>query len=309
MSNCCSTVHLVDRKLFPELNALSVADIRRIAPASSSTIPNGGLSRCSSTFCPPFQRWLFAFLAVALFVPMLLAQSPAASGVARDQQAVQVISTAITVLGGSAAFASIQDVVTTGACQNTQAPTSTPPKSHFTWTIAGDEYRYETIIGGTSDVLASGHGRPANSTATGKKQLAVFQSRIPYHLPGLVLYRELQDQRYTFRYMGQKQLARGMTTWVETAVIGVQKPSPLTVQDWYFGPDGLPVQVDYRLAAEGNIRHSLTISVAFSNYQSAMGTTQPGILATMYPGGKGGICTISRSTANTQPAPSIFDLQ
>jgi hypothetical protein len=58
---------------------------------------------------------------------------------ARDRQALNIVQTAINNLGAVNSASAIQDCVLTGVSESDSSPAL---RKEFTWTIAGDEFRF-----------------------------------------------------------------------------------------------------------------------------------------------------------------------
>src|ERR1700722_9688724 len=82
---------------------------------------------------------------VILLGPAAGAQQQAAAPpqqVVRDPQAVATVQQAVASLGGTSAFAAIQNASANGSLQGSGA--NATDTTNFVWEIAGNQFRYET---------------------------------------------------------------------------------------------------------------------------------------------------------------------
>jgi len=227
---------------------------------------------------------------------------------------IQVISGAINALGVASAYASVKDIMTAGTCtrEATLRSQSQDGSAQFKWTVAGTEYRYESSSGSSHSVLASGHGHPAGSSSAlpSPRKLSIIggQLRLPYHLPGLLLYRESRDSNYSIRYMGTKALPEGTASWVRISQNVNGRPITSSIQDWFIGADGLPLGVDHYIAGEASIKYLLPIQTRFSDFRPIQNLLLPTTITSKVAGRSPVTCTVTESTFNVSPNDATFDL-
>lgn len=215
----------------------------------------------------------------------------------RDASAIATISAAIAALGGQTAVSQINDSVATGTTtpqgQGSQSGT-------FTWKTLGAEFRYETQIGSSAQIYVSGYGSPANSQNGTVASLPVHVALASpaFHLPALLLSRELNDSTYTLIAMGNTTLPNGQPV-VQVRTISAAYPQypPVTQQDWFFDPaTNLPLRVAFSLPTTTSATDCTNSTADFAGYQDVSGILVP-LMLVMTPEGSPST-TVSISTIN-----------
>lgn len=77
---------------------------------------------------------------------------------ARDPQAIAAIQTALAAMGGAGAIGAIQNAVVQGTSVTT--PNNENGPQNFTWTCAGNAFRYENDGTSGGHVFVSNNGSP-----------------------------------------------------------------------------------------------------------------------------------------------------
>lgn len=138
-----------------------------------------------------------ALLLLTAFVPVTLAQTQTSSQtVGRDPQAVLVAQTALSAMGGPGVIGQIQNSTVTGTSLS-QAEAESETRS-FVWTYAGNEFRNENDAATGSHVLVSNSGNPQDyrEGTWVTSPAALSRTNLPYHIPALVLFSELNNAGY-----------------------------------------------------------------------------------------------------------------
>jgi hypothetical protein len=236
------------------------------------------------------------------------AQTQTAIVARRDQSAVEVVTQALSVMGGSAAWSQISSATVTGNCAS--SATQSAVSANFRWTTQGAEFRYETDTDNSGPIFLSAHGQPFIAAASGNVSLSPeYRSRmLPFHLPGIPLQTALSDSTISIRLIGNEMLKGNPAIHVRIAqfrIFGIVRGA---VQDWWFDPgSGLPIQVGYLIPSQadgvyGNLTWSFdgwstqgTLLLPYQLLQSVSGAFAMQS------------CTVNAVQTNTNPAASIFD--
>jgi hypothetical protein len=227
----------------------------------------------------------------------------------RDASAITTISAAIAALGGQTAVSQINDSVATG----TTTPQGQDGQSGtFTWKTLGAEFRYETQIGSSAQIYVSGYGSPANSQNGTVASLPVHVALASpaFHLPALLLSRELNDSTYTLIAMGNTTLPNGQPV-VQVRTISAAYPQypPVTQQDWFFDPaTNLPLRVAFATPTTTTPTDCTNSTGDFSGYQAVSGILVPFTLVMTQEGSPSTIASISTINFNVGLLPSDFTL-
>jgi len=130
------------------------------------------------------------------------AGSPKSSAANKNPQAVTVVQTALTAMGGATAIAQIQTSVVSGT--SVYASTEVGAAPSFTWTTSGSEFRYEVDAVQGGHVLVSNGGNPQDfhDGAWAVVMPVIARTNLAYHVPALVLFSELNSAGYTLGYIG-----------------------------------------------------------------------------------------------------------
>jgi hypothetical protein len=226
----------------------------------------------------PLVRVLIVALLLA-FVPQIAsAQSVSTSSPPpiRDAQAIAVLQSAILGMGGTQSIAAIQDSTIEGTQQNPTNPQAAPLT--FTWQQSGAEFRDFIQATDHTYTSLSGHGNPAQQLKGQWSRLNyhVARANLPFELPALVLYRELENATYTLHYIGlttvEGKSALHLRTSDDTDKVGTL----VTPQEWYFDPVSfIPIRVEYRVPYPRNAYQWTPVSIDYKNYQTQNGVLIP----------------------------------
>lgn len=218
-----------------------------------------------------------ALLLLTAFVPVTLAQTQTSSQtVGRDPQAVLVAQTALSAMGGPGVIGQIQNSTVTGTSLS-QAEAESETRS-FVWTYAGNEFRNENDAATGSHVLVSNSGNPQDyrEGTWVTSPAALSRTNLPYHIPALVLFSELNNAGYSFALLGTKALNGVNAIHIQTRDDSDTMGRAYTSQDWYFNPStGLPLRVEFQIPTDQNSKDSLQASIGFSNFRVISGVLVP----------------------------------
>jgi hypothetical protein len=217
---------------------------------------------------------------------------------------VTAIQFAISALGGGSALAQISDCTVLGTFPSNDGT------ANFTWQTEGNDFNYSSQTSSTTRTLVSGHGNPADITNENVLPIGAYTIRadLPYHIPGLVLYNELQNNSYSIIYIGQEQQNGVNVVHVQTVDQSDLLGSNLTPQDWYLDSNNyLPVSVSYRIPDEIDSSSYANGSMSFNAFTQVNNVLVPFGLSTSVVGNTRAI-TISSFVFNTGIPPSTFDV-
>jgi len=225
-------------------------------------------------------------LFVLLFNVSIWAQQPASSQQATpaqptsDPQAIAVVQTAITALGGAAAIGRAQS-------WTFQAQTQGPHSN------------------GNVDYMISTHtdtGKLVRTDGTTRPAPRIHSHFVPA-LVGAILLKESQDPEFSMQYAGiSTQDSNPVTTIVFTV-----DQARIPAQIWTFDAANLPIQIDFRLPAEIGARESFPLLVALSDYQPVSGVLYPFQIVTFLPGKPPEAVTLRSVNANATASPNEFN--
>jgi len=247
------------------------------------------------------QQFFFAIVLLAIPISAVAQKSPPQ----RDASAITTLQSAIAVLGGTPAMASIQDCVLTG----TTTPTSGSARN-FTWTVAGSEFRIEATTNNDSAVFVSGHGSPARITNGTASPLNYHMARaqLPLYLPGYILFEELSNSQLTLKYVGPVTLNGLKAVQVHISDDSDPVGSLVTAQEWYFDPGSFqPLSVEFREPSNDNAADYVNAAYQFSQFQVVNGISGPTQLAYYEENVQVAVMTAASVTFNSGVSPSVFD--
>jgi hypothetical protein len=194
----------------------------------------------------------------------------------RDAQAIAVVQSAIAALGGAGAVAAISDARITGTEQDSSNPDATP--ATFTWQTAGVEFSSTVQNSNGAYTEVSGHGAPAQFKNGSWVLMNPYVSRaeLPFHLPILALYAEIQNPNITFQFVGSGTVEGKPAIHVHVADNSDSMGQLVTGQEWYFDPASyLPVRVEYKWPDKRNPNDTSPGALEFSNYNAVNGVNVP----------------------------------
>jgi hypothetical protein len=227
----------------------------------------------------------------------------------RDSAALAVIQQAVIALGGFKAAGQIANATVTGTIQPTSG--SHLKAGTFVWIDAPPEIRYEVRTSDGTQVFASGHGYPANQRNAATMPLLQHMATaiLPFHLPALVLARELQDTCYTIRLVGIGTVGGVPVVCVHISLDADPVSAMVTPQDWYFDTSsGLPVRVLHRLPDNHHADEYIREADDFSNFRAVNGLLVPFCMVSYEDEAPEATATINSVTFNTALSSTQFDL-
>ena len=258
-------------------------------------------------------RLILSFLLLFFFSPRLNSQQPITAA-QRDTQAVTAVQTAITAQGSQSAIGAIANAVVQGTIVPTQS--STVNGGDFKWesdfSESTYEFRSEMQIGGTTRVFATGHGNPAfyNGKTVRRLFSHVAYASVPFHLPAVVLFRELNDPNRSLQFVGTTTINGTRGVHIRTYVATGPIETELSVHHWYFDSStGLPVRVEYRTPNTLDMRDNIPAAVDFSNYKVIDGIAVPLTITASEDGKVVSTATVLIVTFNSGVSPTDFDLK
>jgi hypothetical protein len=221
---------------------------------------------------------LFGFVQNAALprVPGPLPTQAALPSSVRDPEALAAVQSAISTMGGAAVIGTIQSSV----AQGTSVVSGSAPGSatSFTWSHSGRDFRYENDAITGSHVFVSNNGSPCDidGTAIVPSSTSAARSTLPFHIPAVVLYNELNNPNYSITFVGATPLNGIPALHIQTADNSDSAGQLVTPQDWYFNATtGLPLSVQYRIPDSGSAQNWQPGSISFANFQTTDGVLVP----------------------------------
>lgn len=248
---------------------------------------------------------LTLLLGLAGLAPTLHAQGRSAP--TRDPAAVAAIETAIAAMGGPM-VGSVSDSVAVGRAETPGQSRGRP--GNFVWKDSGEEFRREFAGPDGNQVFVSGHGRPAFSRGQSVRRLNYHVARAnpPLHLPAVVLFRQLQNQGYSFELVGDDTWAGQPVTRVRTRLDSDIVGQLVTPQEWLFDQlTGLPLRVEYRVPRNNNAQKFTEGATEFSDFRPVAGVLVPHRLVGYLEGAQQVVATLTAVSFNQGISPSEFD--
>jgi hypothetical protein len=194
----------------------------------------------------------------------------------RDAQALVTVQSAITAMGGVTAIGAIQSSVAQGTSVGTSDVDSAT--TSFIWSHSGQDFRYENDAASGGHIFVSNSGSPCDIVGGIVVPSApqVARANLLFHIPGLVLFNELNNPNYTMIYVGATALNGTSALHIQTADNSDSVGQLVTLQDWYFdATTGLPVSVQYRVPSPGDPQIWFPGSMSFANFQTVNGVLVP----------------------------------
>jgi hypothetical protein len=220
---------------------------------------------------------LSSLLLVSVLTQVGFAQTQTSSQtVGRDPQAILVVQTALSAMGGPGVIGQMQNSTATGTSVS-QAEGESETRS-FVWTYAGNQFRNENDAATGTHILVSNSGNPQDyrDGTWVTSPVALSRANLPYHIPALVLFSEINNAGYSFAFLGTKTLNGVNAIHVQTRDDSDAIGTAYTSQDWYFNPaTGLPVRVEFQIPTDQNSKDSLQASIDFSNFRVISGVLVP----------------------------------
>jgi hypothetical protein len=230
------------------------------------------------TLCGAGRHILTSIILLGFVSQVAMAQTstPSPSQPVRDAQALAVVQQSLTAMGGTAAVSQVQNSVVTAAVVNPTAPEGTTES--FTWTYAGNQFRLEDDAANGGHVFVSSGGSPQDfhDGAWFDVSPVMVRTNLPFHVPALALYGEIQNPGYSFIFVGSATLNGSGVIHIQTRDDSDMTGHLFTLQDWYFDPvKELPLRVEYQIPMSLNPSDSLNASMNFSNFQAVTGILIP----------------------------------
>jgi hypothetical protein len=194
----------------------------------------------------------------------------------RDAQAVTVVQSAITAMGGAGAVVAITNATITGTEQDSSNPDATP--TTFSWQTSGVEFSSTVQNSAGTYTEVSGHGAPAQfkNGIWALMLTSIVRAELPFHLPILALYAEIQNPNITFQFVGSGTVEGKPAIHVHVADNSDSMGQMVTGQEWYFDPASyLPVRVEYKWPDKTDLNYSVPGALEFSDYNAVNGVNVP----------------------------------
>lgn len=224
----------------------------------------------------------------------------------RDQQALDVVQKALTVMGGTT-IAAIQDC--TVQAQSDAAPGTQGLSGTMTWRMAGTEFRIDAPGPyGTASVM-TGHGKPVAINGTTKPlPMYVAQALFVPVAIGAVLAQELANPKMSLRFKDIETLGTESVAVITTALETDYPDNVVTPQTWYFDSStGLPVRVEFRSPDIRQPTNFIPSAVELSNYHWVSGAAYPSNVVSYLDGRTQFVFTVESVVVNSGIGPSEFD--
>jgi hypothetical protein len=226
----------------------------------------------------------------------------------RDPQALTVVQTAITAMGGPA-IAAIQDC--TVQAQSDAVPGTPTTSGTMTWKMAGSEFRIDAPTStGTASVM-TGHGKPGmiNGAATALQSYVTQAMFVPVAIAP-VLAQELANPKMSVRFKDNETLGTVSVAVVTTALETDYPDNVVTPQTWYFDTStGLPVRIEFRAPDIHQPTNFIPTAVDLSNFQLVSGVAYPFKVVSSVDSQTQVVFIVQSVVVNSGIAPSTFDGQ
>jgi hypothetical protein len=229
--------------------------------------------------------------------------------VTRDPQALALIQKAVDAIGGVAAFAGIQDCTVQGQVQ--VAPDSPFYDGGFIWKNAGREFRYENPRADGTQILVSGHGKPAlqENGSVSPTTLQAGIAKIPPHLMPRLLVDALQNPNVQVSPISDGKVAGKPAIQIALSDASTKLAASLTSQVWFFdSTSALPLRVEYRVPSNGDANITVGAAVEFLDFRVVSGIVVPFQLVLYQEDPLDSVLTLKSVQFNTGIDPSEFDL-
>ncbi len=226
----------------------------------------------------------------------------------RDDHALKIVQTAINNMGAASSASGVQDCVLTGI---SVADSNPDLRKDFTWTIAGDEFRFEVKSAKGTGLFVSGHGSPgrmSNGTFS-RINYHVARANVPYYLPGLLLARELANPNFTVKYVGAVTTEGRRAAHIHLGDGSDKIAALVTPQEWYFDLNsGLPLRVEFHIPTNENAEDLFNGAYEFSDFRSVSGMLVPFQISFSQEHQPLRVISFNSVAFNVGVSPSVFDV-
>lgn len=250
-------------------------------------------------------KWL-ALLPCVLVVFLSAFAKQSSTAPTKDPQAVAVIQSAISAMGGAAVIGSVQNSVVIGSSVNSAE--SQNGTQTFIWTYAGNQFRNENDAQTGSHILVSNSGTPQDyqDGSWVPSPAAIIRANLPYHIPALVLLNEINDAAYSIAYIGTTPMNGVDAIHIQTLDDSDAIGQVYTLQDWYFDPtSGIPLRVEFQIPVDQKPQDSVQAAINFSNFQAVSGILVP-LQLNITEGPSSCTSTVTSVVFNANISPSEF---
>jgi len=134
-------------------------------------------------------------------------------------------------------------------------------------------------------------------------------ANLPFHLPAVLLLRELNDSTYSITWQGTVTLGGVTAARIRISLDTDSVASLVTPQDWYFDSStGLPLRVEHRLP--DNLRPEIFTAAAeeFSDFRAVARVAVPFRMVSYGDGEQIAVIMVSSVDFNSGIPPGSFDL-
>lgn len=238
-----------------------------------------------------------------------ITQVPSAAGQAppvRDPDALAVVQSAITALGGQDAIGQVQTCL---AQVQTQAePGSTATSTTATWKNMGNEFRYEVPAG---EIFVSGHGTPAFSIGGTVKLLPSYVglASFPSAMVSTSLLSQFLNPSYSVMSAGNGTVGSNPAVLVKTNLSTDTTSATVTQQTWYFDPtSGVPLRAEYQVPDWNDATVSGAAAVEFADYTAVSGVKVPYKITYFFGGKPLQTATLTAVVFNSGVTTTDFDV-
>lgn len=247
-------------------------------------------------------------LTIGLCAP---AQSGSGATQLQDPIAVAAVNLAITSLGGTASFGSIQDATVTAQTTTPSSPNSAPT-GQITWMTIGMSIRSATTSQSGNSTFTVQNGKGSVEDASGS--VSPMDSRLaltlfPFHLPGAVLLNLLNAANDSLSVVQDTSSTPNIVHVRSLIQMSDPTLTPVTQQDWYIDTNtGLPTRVDYYLPNTTNPSLDGTATILFTSWQKTPSILMPQTMQTQTNGTAANTITVGTPQFNQGLTASIFQL-
>jgi hypothetical protein len=239
------------------------------------------------------------------------AQSAPAAASLQDPVALAAVKMAITSMGGTTSFGSIQDATVTAQTTTPSIPNPVPP-GKITWMTIGMSIRCVTTSQSGNSAYTDQNGAGLVEDASGN--VSPMDSRLaltlfPYHLPGMVLLNLLNASNESLSVVEDAGASPNIVHVRFLRQMTNSALTSLTQQDWFFDTNtGLPSRVNYYLPNITNPSLDGTATVIFTSWQKTPSILMPQTLQTQSNGTAVSTITLGAPQFNQGLSASILQL-
>lgn len=186
----------------------------------------------------------------------------------RQAEALALLEKSLDALGGSQRASSVANSVATGISNLSNGETRSLVWKDLIASDIASSVEITSDKGQTGFATSKAASVSLDPAARSKPTWFSYLSNQPFHLPAILLYRIISDDRYSVRSCGPSCVE----TVLETDLVS----QVMTQQRWRFSEkSGLPETVEYKIPDPRFPENSDTSTLSFSDFRSVAGILVP----------------------------------